>query len=396
MFSLMENMPRHEFIPFCVRFEKNLPTPYQGYFIDPPAGRDRVYYDQYQLSAREKLLYARNSVYSLEAKSKLENLIRNTRPDVALFLNAVYFSDSIIDACRRYQVPIVWRMSDFHKVCANYLLFRDGKICEECLEKGPVMALRHRCGGYQRSLAGAMVKVAGMWLSRYRRIYDHVDYFVTPSAFTRDKMIQGGFAAEKIVHIPTFVQADADGCSPALNPNGILYAGRLSPEKGIEQLIEAFGELRSQDALLTVAGDAGSTYAQKLIESVPERLRKRILFPGFQDQESMARLFKENLLFAVPSGCYENQPNVLLEGMGRGRAGLVPRMGSFMEIVTDGETGRFFSPGDSRDLAEKIDLLLENPQQAGGMGMRAQGYVREHHALSTHLAALEALFTKCR
>lgn len=396
MFSLMENMPQHEFIPFCVRFEKNLPTPYERYFIDPPAGTDRVYYNQYHLSTREKLSYASKSVYSFEAKRKLETLIRDTRPDVALFLNAVYFSDSIIDACRKYDVPIIWRMSDFHKVCANYLLFRDGKICEECLENGLVMAVRHKCGGYQHSRAAALVKVAGMWLSRYRRIYDHVQYFVTPSAFTRGKLIKGGFAPDKIVHIPTFVETGDGESLPAQNPHGILFAGRLSQEKGVEQLIEAFGHLRNRDAVLTIAGDDGSEYAKKIIDSVPDHLKTRIHFLGFQDQSALARLFRENLLFVVPSEWYENQPNVLLEGMGHGRPAIVPRLGSFMEIVRDGETGHYFTPGNSRDLADKIDLLLENPRKAEEMGKHAQGYVREHHTFSSHLAALEGLFGCCR
>jgi glycosyltransferase involved in cell wall biosynthesis len=396
MFSLMENMPQHEFIPFCVRFEKNLPTPYERYFVDSPAGKDMVYYNQHQISVINKLIYAGKSLYSFEARRKLEALIRDTRPDVALFLNAVYFSDSIIDACRKYDVPIIWRMSDFHKVCASYLLFREGKICEECLENGLTMALRHKCGGYQRSSAAALVKVAGMWLSRYRRIYDHVNYFVTPSAFTRGKMIQGGFAPEKIVHIPTFVAINDDKPQPAQNPHGILFAGRLSHEKGVEDLIEAFGRLRNRDAVLTIAGDAGSEYAKKLITAIPDTLRDRIRFPGFQDQESLERLYNDNLLFVVPSVWYENQPNVLLEGMACARTAIAPRLGSMMETVIEGKTGSLYAPGDPQDLAEKIDQLLEHPRTAVEMGKSARRYVQEHHSVSAHLNALETLFMSCR
>ncbi|ABQ26766.1 glycosyltransferase family 4 protein [Geotalea uraniireducens] len=395
MFSLLRNMPQHEFIPFCVRFAKNQSSPYERYFVNPPVGKDMVYYDQHQIGVLKKLLYAGKSLYSFEAKRKLEDLIRDTRPDAALFLNAVYFSDSIIDACRRHDVPIIWRMSDFHKVCANYLLFRDGKICEECLENGLIMALCHKCGGYQHSLAAALVKVAGMWLSRYRRIYDHVHYFVTPSAFTREKMIQGGFAPDKIVHIPTFVETGDGESYPAKNPNGILYAGRLSPEKGIEVLLEAFARLRNRDAVLSIAGDANSDYARSLIASVPAASKDRIKFLGFQDQESLARLYSQNLLFVVPSVWYENQPNVLLEGMARGRAAIVPCLGSLMETVIEGVTGYHYKPGNSPELADKIDRLLENPRLASEMGRRARTHVLEHHAASVHIAALGELFKSC-
>ena len=395
MFSLMENMPQHEFIPFCVNFDKNLPTEYSRYFIDPPGGTGDVYYKDFRMSIPEKLSYAFRSVYSFEARRKLEALIRDTRPDVALFLNAVYFTDSIVDACRTFNLPIIWRMSDFHKVCASYLLFRDGAVCDECLDRGLTRALINRCGGYQRSRAAALVKVAGMWLSRLRRNYDNVHYFVTPSAFTREKMIQGGFAPDKIVHIPTFVETGDGESYPAKNPNGILYAGRLSPEKGIEVLLEAFARLRNRDAVLSIAGDANSDYARSLIASVPAASKDRIKFLGFQDQESLARLYSENLLFVVPSVWYENQPNVLLEGMARGRAAIVPCLGSLMETVIEGVTGYHYKPGNSPELADKIDRLLENPRLASEMGRRARTHVLEHHAASVHIAALGELFKSC-
>ncbi len=192
MFSLVENMPNHKFIPFCVNFEQNNETPYKKYFVSPPSGSDSVYFNEFKMTPWKKMAYAFNSIYHIEARRKLERLIKDVRPDLALFLNAVYFSDSIIDACRHNDVPIIWRMSDFHKVCPNYLLYRDGHICEDCLQHGLIMAVYNRCGGYQRSLGAALIKVAGMWLSRVRRLYDNVDYFITPSAFTREKMVQGG------------------------------------------------------------------------------------------------------------------------------------------------------------------------------------------------------------
>jgi hypothetical protein len=192
LFSLIDNLPEYDFIPFCLQLKKNLETPYSKYFVGGPSQADGVYFNEFRLSPAQKIKYAIDSVYHQEARRKLERLIRDERPDIALFLNAVYFSDSIIDACRRYRVPIIWRMSDFHKICASYLLYRDGNICEDCLDHSLISAICNRCGGYQRSVGAAFVKVAGMWLSRFRRLYDHVEYFITPSRFTRQKMIQGG------------------------------------------------------------------------------------------------------------------------------------------------------------------------------------------------------------
>jgi glycosyltransferase involved in cell wall biosynthesis len=209
-------------------------------------------------------------------------------------------------------------------------------------------------------------------------------------------MIKGGFDPKKIIHIPTFVESLDVEHQPLKKQSGILYVGRLSREKGVDLLIEAFGQLRNSDAVLTIAGETGSEYAQQLIHSIPDQLKSRVSFIGFQNQDRLASLYRENLLFVVPSAWYENQPNVLLEGMAHAGTSVVPRLGSFEEIVKDGETGQFFDPGSSCDLANKIDLLLENPLKAAQMGVCAQKYVCEHHALTTHIAALEDLFGRCR
>lgn len=395
MFSLMENMPQHQFIPFCVDFEQNRETPYTKYFVSPPAGAGSVYYKDFKMSPAQKVLYAFNSIYHIEARRKLERLIQDERPDLALFLNALYFSDSIIDACRTHNVPMIWRMSDFHKVCANYLLYRDGRVCEDCLKHGLTMALRNRCGGYQRSLGAALIKVAGMWLSRMRRLYNHVDYFITPSAFTRKKMIQGGFRPEKIIHIPTWTSIPESQPSPLPLSPEILYIGRLSHEKGVETLLKAFMLLKSATACLSIIGDDTTVYAQQLKAVFPDELGKRIHFLGFQSQEQIAELFKRATCFVVPSVCYENQPNVVLEGMAHARPAIVSDLGSLREMVIDGKTGYCFEAGNARDLSEKIDKLLQNPQKAYEMGIQAREYVAEYNSIRTHLSSLEALFEKC-
>ncbi|MBU1054489.1 MAG: glycosyltransferase family 4 protein [Proteobacteria bacterium] len=393
MFSLMESMANHQFIPFCVAFKQNRETPYSRYFVSPPAGDNDVYFSDYKMSLFNKIVYACNSIYYFEAKRKLERLIINERPDIVLCLNAVFFSDSIIDACRKHNVPIIWRLSDFNKICANYLLYRDGHVCEDCLEHGLARAIRNGCGGYQRSKAAACIKVAGMWLSRVRRLYDHIDFFITPSAFTRKKLIQGGFDPKKVVHIPTMVKVPACTSLPATQE--ILFVGRLSHEKGVETLLAAFRLLKNNQAWLSIVGDDTTAYAKQLKESIPDDLRGRITFYGFQNAEQITMFYDRAFCFVVPSVWYENQPNTVLEGMSHARPAVVSDLGSLCEMVDDGVTGYRFKAGDTADLAAKLDMLLNNPQQAQKMGQLAREKVDEVHALDKHLASMDELFQLC-
>jgi glycosyltransferase involved in cell wall biosynthesis len=395
MFSLMKNMPNHEFIPFCVNFKQNLETPYKRYFLDPPVRSDGVYFKDFKMSFPKKMRYAINSIYSVEARNKFETLIRKTKPDVAFFLNAVYFSDSIIDACREHNVPIIWRMSDFHKICANYFLFRDGHVCEDCLERGLLMAVKNRCAGYQRSLAAASIKFMAMEMSRFRRAYRYINKFVTPSEFTRQKMIQGGFSPEKIIHVPTFIDTDSIHPAPYPSSPSILYVGRITPEKGVDTLINAFLEMRNKGVVLVIAGDTSDDYARQIMNGVPVSARNRIRFLGFKNQQEVHRLYDECSLFVVPSLWYENLPNVVLEGMAHERPAVVSRLGSLIETVRDGETGCHFEAGSAQDLALKLDYLIEDIDIAKNMGHKARAHVAHSHALSAHVKKIDALFEGC-
>jgi len=394
-FSLRDYLPDVEFIPFCVRFSQNKETGYSKYFVDPPGGQDNVYFKDFKMSATQKLAYAAKSIYSLEAKHNLEALINDTKPDVAFFLNAVYFTDSIIDACKNNNIPIVWRLSDYNKICANYLMLRDGQVCDDCIDKGIKEGVRNRCGGYQRSMSAALVKYASMQLSRIRNLYEHVNYFVTPSAFMREKMIQGGFPAEKLVHIPTFANIPEMDIKPLPKVPNILYVGRLSAEKGVETLLDSFALIRDKEATLSIIGDCSSEYAQALIDSVPDTLKSRVNFHGFVAMDEVAKFYDECSFFVLPSLCYENLPNVILEGMSHGRPALVSRLGSMIETVIDGKTGYHFEAGNAQDLAVKIDSLLANYDGLKDIGKMAKEYVLETHNPEKHVVKIRSLFDEC-
>ncbi|MGE0385217.1 MAG: glycosyltransferase family 4 protein [Gammaproteobacteria bacterium] len=389
MFTLMDAMRDTTFVPFCVRFSENRETEYSGYFVDPPG--KGVYFKDFDVSLADKLRVAADQIYSWQSRQKLDALLRAVKPDIAYFLNAVYFTDSIVDACASHGVPVVWRMSDFNKVCASYHFYRDGAVCEECIHDGILRALKNRCGGNQRSMAAAAVKVAAMSLSRVRNVYSRVARFVTPSEFTRGKMIQGGFRADRIEHIPTPAAAASVPASSA-GPERILFVGRITPEKGLDVLIRAFSRLDRAGARLQIVGDYKSDYAQSLIDAIDPAIRGRVDFLGFRNQEEIETLYRQCSFFVVPSVWYENLPNVLLEGMAQGRPVIASRLGSLVEFVRDGHTGFHFQAGDDVELADRMQRLLDSPPLADRMGLEAWNYVKAHHAPDVHIAKLRAVF----
>lgn len=395
LFSLIEMMPQHEIMPFALRFAQNVETPYNRYFLPPPGGAEGVSFDEFKLGMRGKLKLMADSIYHVEARRRLERMIVETKPDVAFFLGALFFTDSLFDACHKHCLPIVSRLSDFNRLCSAAVLFRDGRVCEECLTKGFLAGVIHRCGGTHKSLGAAVVRNVGLSISKIRRAHDRVDIFVSPSEHTKSKLVAAGYDGRKIVVIPTFVKVPDRMPNAVPDTKKILYVGRISPEKGVHILLRAFERIQTRDAVLTIVGDDRSEYARSLKASVRDELKARVVFAGYLGQAEIRKQFLHHAFFVVPSICYENLPNALLEGMSNGRAALASRLGSLSEIVQDGRTGRLFEPGDADDLAANIDYLLDHPQETAAMGEAAYRDVREHYCPEDHIKALESVFSAC-
>ncbi len=392
LFALQKAIEPWETIPFSVNFSKNRDSIFRPYFVSPPSRNQASRFDEQHFSIWQKINYACRSIYSFEAKKKLLRLIDDTQPQAAFFLNVVYFSQSIIDACRKRNLPIIWRLSDFNHICGNYLLYRNSQTCEKCVENGLYPLIKNRCGGYQRSLSAALVRYAGMRLARLRDIYRHIHYFVCPSAFTRGMLIKAGFPEEKVVHLPTFISSQERLPPGNQGPVSFLYVGRFTPEKGLHTLITAIQLLHAKDWRLILVGGTEADYESQTNPSLTGKLRDRIVFAGFVPPEKVKNFIAQCHFNIVPSLWYENQPNTVLEAMSFGRPVIASRLGSLAETVIDGETGLLFEPGNPTDLALKIDHLLAQPNLARSMGEKAYRYVTTYHNCNDHVLRLKQLF----
>lgn len=391
LFSLQKAIEPWEFIPFAVDFTQNIKSPYSSYFVSPPSKHKSIRFENHRLSFWQKISYAARSIYSFEAKSKFLRLVDFTKPQAAFFLNAVYFSQSIIDACRQRNLPVIWRLSDFNLICGNYLLYRDGHSCEQCVGNGLYPLLKNRCGGYQRSISAAFVRYIGMQLSRFRNVYRHISYFVCPSKFTRNMLIRAGFPIEKVVYLPTFVAEQELTSFPDLNYPTILFVGRFSNEKGVHVLLKAVKRIKARNWRLLIAGGTKTCYERYFKTTIDNYLKDRVLFSGFLPPSQIFDHIKKCHFCIVPSLCYENQPNTVLEAMSLGRPVIASRLGSLEETVADGVTGLLFEPGNPNDLTAKIEMLISDPEKTQTMGKNAYHYVKTHHSVEDHIQKLKQL-----
>lgn len=379
----------HEVVPFSVRYAQNRPSPHDRYFVSPPGGEDARYYRELRGPlARARLLF--RSVYHAPSRRLLRRLIREERPDLAyVLIVANVLSPSVLLACRDAGLPIVMRLSDFHLIVPCYNFFDGTSRCELCLHGSRWHAVRKKC--LQGSSLVSLGRIAGMAVHDHLGIYDAVDRFVAPSAFLRDKMIGAGIAPGRIVHLPSFTDLDRQGGTRPVG-DSLLFVGRLTPEKGVTRLLEAWG-LAGCPGELRIVGEVDSPEGEGLRAEAARRGLARVLFLGTRSTDEIRQLIDEARAVVIPSLCYENSPLVALEAMAGGRAVLAHRIGSLPEVVLDGVSGFLSAPDDPQDLAARIGQLMKDPALATELGRAGRRRAEEEHGPEQHVDRLLALWT---
>jgi len=315
----------------------------------------------------KRLVLLQKAVWNADARNTFAQLLRAEKPDVVHVHNTwIMISPSIYSACREAGVPVVQTLHNYRLLCPGGTLFRDGKVCEECLDHSLLRSVRNRCYRDSRAETAAM----GLMLAvhRARHTWDReVASFIAPTEFARSKFVQGGLPADRIFVKPNFVDPDP---GPRTDDGSYaIFAGRLSPEERVSTLLDAWTCLRNRIPLVIVG------------EGEPrDRLTKRAIRDSLDDVEFRGSLPHDKTIAAirgarfliVASEWYETFGLTMIEAFACGVPVICSRRGAMQEIVDDGRTGLHFTPGDGRDLAEKVEWALNHPERMRQMGREAR------------------------
>ncbi len=399
LFRILERLPHFgcQAAPFSVAYADSRPSPYAPYFLPPPGDPGQTHFNTLSRGlgavARLPRLVGR-AVWSFEAKRHLHRLLDALgEVDIGYVLNIYnYMSPSVIAAFKERGIPVAMRLGDYHLLCLNYQLLYKNRPCERCLSGAYWNGMVRRC--VKGSLPASLVRGAAMYVHRLLGVYDRVDAFVAPCDFMRAKLIQGGFPEHKIHVIRQGVNADVPPPSGEKG-NSILSFGRLSPEKGLDLLLEAYQNL-APDVDLILAGRGVGGYQDELQRLVRPGFRRRIHFAGFVQGPALSGLIDKALLSVIPSRWYDNAPLSVLESAMHGVPVLAARIGGIPELVEDGVTGALFAPDSAADLADKLRRMLADRQTLAAMGRAARERALGQGALDDHLARLLDLFRSLR
>jgi glycosyltransferase involved in cell wall biosynthesis len=333
-------------------------------------GHEVVEYTEHndRISGMSGLRVAGRTLWSSETYGRVRELIRRTRPQVMHVQNFFpLISPSVYYAARAERVPVVQTLRNYRLICPGSLLLRDGKVCEKCVGKRlPYPSVLHGC--YRGSRAATAV-VAGM-VSAHHALgtwTDAVDVYIALTEFSRRKFIAGGLPADRIVVKPNSVYPDP-GVVEADRAYH-LYAGRLSEEKGLMTLLQAWTSLRGVP--LKVAGDGPlAPDAARFIKD--NDLAGSVELLGRVGRAELLELLRGAISVVIPSICYETFGRSVVEAFACGTPVAASRIGALEENVEHEVNGLLFEPGNAADLARSIAALGEDSARLARMGQAAR------------------------
>jgi glycosyltransferase involved in cell wall biosynthesis len=326
-------------------------------------GVDVVYHEADNSGGLVQL--AGSSTWSDASFRKVGKLCREVRPDVVHVHNFwATLSPSVHAACYAEGVPTVQTLHNYRLFCVNALFLRNGKVCTDCLGVGPWRGVVHRC--YNQSAIASTAVARMISSNRRRNTWATVDVFIAPSEHARSMFIRGGIDAERLHVKPNFA---TDPGMPSRRPSEsrtIVYAGRLSQEKGVGTLLGAWAKAGlGEHGELTIIGDGPE--AERLPHNIPG-----VRFLGRQDAEAVAKAIGNARAVVVPSLCFETFGNTVVEGYACGRPVIASDIGSLGDLVDHERTGLKFPAGDETALGDSLRRILTGPDLADHLGSDAR------------------------
>jgi len=339
----------HEIVFFAMKDpEHNLPCEQEKYFVSNVSVHG---------SLSSKVNMVLHLTYSREAYRNMKALLADEKPDLVI-LNLVHkqITLSIIDAIKEYdpRLPIFWTMHDLIAVCPSYSM-RDGSgnICEKCLDGDYSHCVKNKCIK-GNTLMSMLARFEAEYI-RKKKWYDQVDLFICPSEFYQKKLTAARFTASPIVTMRNPLPLNTKFSLSESNEGYILYFGRLSPEKGVHNLIEA---AKICGCRLVIVGTGPQ---EEELKAQADGIAG-IEFKGYQTGDALWNYVKKSCCVVMPSACYENGPYSAMEAMALGKPLIVSRIGGLPELVEDGVNGYTYGR-NSEELADCICRMLALSQE---------------------------------
>jgi len=317
-------------------------------------------------------------------RTRIRQACSQFKPDIVHVHNFFpRITPSVYDAARESGAAVVQTLHNYRLVCLSGNLFRDGRACEDCTGKRvPWPGVIHGC--YRGSRAGSAAVAAMLTVNRVRYAWTHrVDRFIALTSFARDFFLKNtSIAPDKICLKPN---ATADPGVGSGTGGYALYAGRLSPDKGLPVLIEA-----AQLGLGMPLKVAGSGPLEGEVKRAADA--GLLAYLGPQSSEQMRLIMQEASVLVLPSVWYEGLPMVVAEAYGTGLPVVASRIGSLASLIVDGETGLHAEAHSAFSFAAAVRRIAATPTLLSRLRAGARREYEERYRPEMNVRLLKKIY----
>ena len=317
-------------------------------------------------STAQKALLPLSPIRNGRSQRELDALIERERPDLVHLHNPYpLLSPWVVRTAHRRRVPVIQTVHNYRQVCAPGLYFRDGHICTDCRGRAFALpAVIHSC--YRGSKAQSAVMATT--LAVHRSTWRSVEHYVALTDRIAEHLRDYGIAGERITVRPNGIP---DPGPAAGTGDGFLFAARLSPEKGLGLLLDAWRR-HPEGSLgrLRIAGDG----PQRDLAEAAAAERDDVTYLGPLDRSGVREQIAASACVVAASTWHDVLPTIILEALAAGRAVLATDLGGMPYLV--GPAGWIVPP----TVDGLAGGLAQAAASAGSLGAAARRRYEERFA----------------
>lgn len=302
----------------------------------------------------QKVLLPISTVFNYQTYKEIKKIIKKESIDIVHVHNTLnMISPSVYYAAFACKVPVVQTVHNFRLLCPGATFYRDGHVCEDCLEKGLMCAVKHSC--YRESKVQTLACVVSTKIHRLLGTYGKLNY-ICLTEFNKEKLLNLKQVKEEKVYVkPNSVEAAQQIVPQNKRKHQFIYVGRLEKIKGVEVLLKAWKYLGEDAPELLMCGKGPLEDWCKNIISKHNLNNVQML--GFVPNDEVKKMISNSKALILPTQVYEGFPMTIAEAYACGTPVIGSDLGNTGSLIEDGVSGWKFDYTSPEALAECVQKM---------------------------------------
>jgi glycosyltransferase involved in cell wall biosynthesis len=324
------------------------------------------------------------ALYNFEAEKKLNNFLKQIKPDIVRCCNIYYhLTPSVLRACRKNKIPVFMSIHDCRLFCpSGNLMIKNSEYCNNllCMTKNPMHCIKNLCKN--NKFIPSFVVTLEYIFNKFFKFYENVDVFLCQSEAMLELAVKSGISEDKLFLINNFLPDNLFEQTIMYENNSyFLYIGRISKEKGLDVLINAMKNIPEIPVHIVGSGDEEEYYKNL----VKKNNLNNIKFTGYKSGTELEEEYKNCIATILPCNWFENFPRSVLESFTCGKPTIASQIGGIPEIIDNGINGFTFEVGNSELLAKYIKKMFYDKKLSKKMGENARKKAKEKYNYKIYL-----------